>query len=121
MLPDGVWHRFHFDDDHPVRFFSKVSPACYHGISIPDCTLHCVVFFIETVVNRSSVLQELPLLFLRGGSIVPTGPVVQCVGEGKPTDTVTLLVALDKNGQFYSSICLCNVLPCLFSDLYFLV
>jgi len=58
VLPDGIWHRFHFDDDHP----------------------------------------ELPLLFLRGGSIVPTGPVIQCVAEAKPTDTVTLLIALDKNG-----------------------
>lgn len=67
-------------------------------------------------LNQSSVLQELPLLFLRGGSIVPTGPVIQCVGEAKPTDTVTLLIALDKNGQFYSSICLCDVLSLLFSD-----
>nr|PNR55777.1 hypothetical protein PHYPA_006674 [Physcomitrium patens] len=42
---------------------------------------------------------ELPVLFLRGGSIVPTGPVVQHVGETKPTDTVTLLIALDDKGK----------------------
>jgi alpha-glucosidase len=42
---------------------------------------------------------ELPLLFLKGGAIVPTGPVVQHVGEAKLTDTITLLVALDDEGR----------------------
>jgi alpha-glucosidase len=42
---------------------------------------------------------ELPLLFLKGGAIVPTGPVVQHVGEAKLTDTITLLVALDDKGR----------------------
>lgn len=41
---------------------------------------------------------ELPEMYLRGGSIVPSGPVVQYVGE-KPFDEITLLVALDENGQ----------------------
>lgn len=49
----------------------------------------------------NSFLQELPLLYLKGGAIVPTGPVVQSVEETKPTDTVTLLVALDENGKCY--------------------
>lgn len=44
-------------------------------------------------------LQELPLLFLKGGAIVPSGPVVQHVGEMSPTDTVTLLIALDDTGE----------------------
>lgn len=46
------------------------------------------------------MVQELPLLFLKGGAIVPTGPVVQHVGEAKLTDTITLLVALDEEGKF---------------------
>jgi alpha-glucosidase len=42
---------------------------------------------------------ELPVLFLKGGAIVPTGPVIQHVGEASPTDTVTLLIALDEAGK----------------------
>ncbi|XP_024399119.1 uncharacterized protein [Physcomitrium patens] len=42
---------------------------------------------------------ELPLLFLKGGAIVPTGPVIQHVGEAKLTDTITLLVALNTEGK----------------------
>ncbi|KMZ74955.1 alpha-glucosidase, family GH31 [Zostera marina] len=42
---------------------------------------------------------DLPNLYLQGGSIIPTGPSVQFVGELNPTDTITLLVALDKNGK----------------------
>ena len=44
-------------------------------------------------------MQELPLLFLKGGGIVPTGPVIHHTGEAKPTDTVTLLIALDDKGN----------------------
>lgn len=42
--------------------------------------------------------EDLPKLFLRGGAIVPAGPVVQFVGE-KPYNEVTLLIALDKDGK----------------------
>ena len=38
------------------------------------------------------------MLFLKGGAIVPTGPVIQNVGEASPTDTVTLLIALNDKG-----------------------
>jgi len=41
---------------------------------------------------------DLPQLFLRGGAIVPSGPIMQYVDE-KPLDTVTLLIALDDNGK----------------------
>lgn len=41
---------------------------------------------------------DLPDMYLRGGAIVPTGPVVQFVGE-KPLDELTLLVALDGEGR----------------------
>lgn len=42
---------------------------------------------------------DLPLLYLGGGSIIPIGPCIQHTGEAKPTDTLTLLVALDEQGN----------------------
>ncbi|KAL4199445.1 hypothetical protein AMTRI_Chr03g51150 [Amborella trichopoda] len=42
---------------------------------------------------------DLPTLYLQGGSIVPVGPVLQHVGEAKPTDNVILMVALDEHGK----------------------
>eukprot|EP00850_Spirogloea_muscicola_P019887 SM000201S05943 [mRNA] locus=s201:234922:241590:- [translate_table: standard] len=42
---------------------------------------------------------DLPLLYLRGGSIVPTGPPHQSVTECSPEDPVTLLIALDSQGK----------------------
>jgi len=42
--------------------------------------------------------EYLPHLYLRGGAILPTGPVKQFVGE-KPLDELTLIVALDRNGR----------------------
>ncbi len=44
------------------------------------------------------VHEDLPRLFLRGGSIVPTGPVMEHTGE-KPLDPLTLLVCLDERGE----------------------
>jgi alpha-glucosidase len=41
---------------------------------------------------------DLPGLRLRGGAILPTGPVVQFVGE-KAMDEITLIVSLDGEGQ----------------------
>lgn len=52
------------------------------------------------------------MLFLKGGSIVPTGPVIQHVGEARPTDTVTLLIALDDIGK--QSWCFSTDHACLF-------
>ncbi|XP_052296714.1 uncharacterized protein LOC102609079 isoform X3 [Citrus sinensis] len=40
---------------------------------------------------------DLPSLYLRGGSILPFGPPHQHIGESKPSDDLTLLVALDEN------------------------
>lgn len=54
---------------------------------------------IESTHVFSRSFQELPILFLKGGAIVPTGPVIQHVGEASPTDTITLLIALDDNGK----------------------
>jgi alpha-glucosidase len=42
-------------------------------------------------------VADLPHLFLRGGAIVPVGPVRQFSREG-PLDALTLLVALDESG-----------------------
>jgi alpha-glucosidase len=41
---------------------------------------------------------DLPQLFVRGGAIVPTGPILQYVDE-KPLNPLTLLVCLDEHGE----------------------
>jgi alpha-glucosidase len=41
---------------------------------------------------------DMPEFFLKGGSIIPTGPVMQHTAE-KPLDPLTLLIALDSNGS----------------------
>ncbi|GKD37175.1 hypothetical protein Tco_1257382 [Tanacetum coccineum] len=66
---------------------------------------------------------DLPALYLRGGSIIPFGPAHQHVGEANPDDDLSLLVALDENGNdlwpLYSGlfdfsllICKYNLLNC---------
>ncbi|KAL5794648.1 hypothetical protein ACOSP7_003242 [Xanthoceras sorbifolium] len=42
---------------------------------------------------------DLPALYLQGGSILPLGPPHQHVGESDPSDDLTLIVALDENGE----------------------
>lgn len=56
------------------------------------------------------VPQDLPALYLRGGSIIPFGPAHQHVGEANPNDDLSLLVALDENGNplFYFSLLICK-------------
>ncbi|KAH9687559.1 Heteroglycan glucosidase 1 [Citrus sinensis] len=70
-LPKGIWQSFDFEDSHPV--------------SVPG--------------HLSVSIKDLPSLYLRGGSILPLGPPHQHVGESKPSDDLTLLVALDENGK----------------------
>lgn len=41
---------------------------------------------------------QLPELYLRGGAILPLGPIVQHTGE-RPLDPITLVVSLDANGE----------------------
>jgi len=43
--------------------------------------------------------QDLPALYLKGGSIIPVGPSIQNVEEASPSDDLTLLVALDEHGK----------------------
>ncbi|KAJ7200670.1 hypothetical protein O6H91_Y494700 [Diphasiastrum complanatum] len=45
---------------------------------------------------------DLPLLYLRGGSIIPLGPSIQHVGESIFHDGLTLLIALDESGKSFS-------------------
>ncbi|XXG78098.1 hypothetical protein AAC387_Pa08g2114 [Persea americana] len=42
---------------------------------------------------------DLPTLYLKGGSIIPVGPPIQHTEEAKPTDVLSLLVALDEHGK----------------------
>lgn len=48
-----------------------------------------------TLVDRD---DDLPALYLRGGAILPVGPVMQYTDE-KPLDPLTLVVALDEAGR----------------------
>lgn len=63
------------------------------------------------VLINVSCTQDLPNLYLQGGSIIPMGPTVQHVGETKPTDELFLMIALDENGNF--------LFNCLTFRLYF--
>lgn len=49
-------------------------------------------------LHDGAIDPDLPDLFLRGGAILPVGPVEQFVGE-KPLDPLTLYVALDEDGS----------------------
>ncbi|CAI7728464.1 unnamed protein product [Closterium sp. NIES-53] len=42
--------------------------------------------------------RDLPLLFLQGGAVLPTGPVAQNTQELSREDPVTLLISLDESG-----------------------
>ncbi|CAO2827331.1 unnamed protein product [Amaranthus hypochondriacus] len=42
---------------------------------------------------------DLPLVYLKGGSLIPLGAPHQHVGEANPTDDLILLVALDEQGK----------------------
>ncbi|MEO1129989.1 MAG: TIM-barrel domain-containing protein [Planctomycetota bacterium] len=42
--------------------------------------------------------EDLPKLYLRGGHIIPTQPIVQYTTDGEP-DELILIVALDENGE----------------------
>ena len=52
----------------------------------------------------SGACQDLPALYLKGGSIIPVGLPHQHVGEANPSDDLTLFVALDDHGKSMHSI-----------------
>jgi alpha-glucosidase len=72
VLPRGTWEKIRFPVS-PALFFAD-SGAC------------------------DDWDPDLPALYLRGGAIVPTGPVLNYVGE-KPLRPLTLLVCLDARGK----------------------
>ncbi|PKA53016.1 putative alpha-glucosidase [Apostasia shenzhenica] len=43
--------------------------------------------------------EDLPVMYLQGGSIIPVGFALQHLGEAKSTDQLSLFVALDRNGE----------------------
>ncbi|GER56247.1 alpha glucosidase-like protein [Striga asiatica] len=45
--------------------------------------------------NFEDYRPELPLLFLKGGSIIPVAPPHESVADAKPTDDLTLIVSID--------------------------
>lgn len=100
-LPDGTWMRFDFGDSHPVSclttlvFFIRIYNCI---IYMPDyflCSANSVQFYpFETI-------QDLPILYLQGGSIIPVGPPLQHLGEASPTDELSLFIALDISGKIY--------------------
>ncbi|KAI3881256.1 hypothetical protein MKW92_003413, partial [Papaver armeniacum] len=45
------------------------------------------------------IMQDLPTLYLQGGSIIPVGLPVQHVEEANATDDLTLIVSLDQYGK----------------------
>lgn len=98
-LPKGIWLSFDFEDSHPVLFlldFLSTSPS-YIEFSINQYLQHFYIF-------RSLAKQDLPALYLKGGSIIPVGPAYQHVNEANPTDDLTLLVALDEHGNLLLNI-----------------
>lgn len=91
-LPKHIWLSFDFEDSHPVLISSHLHVFIYLS---SHSFLLCVSFSLFVLV-----FQDLPVLYLQGGSIIPLGPSIQHVGEAKPTDDLSLLVALDENGNF---------------------
>lgn len=71
VMPKGIWRAFDFD--------------------VPAGTMN-------TLTGRDSQDPELPRMFIKGGAIIPTGPVQEFVGE-KPLDPLTLIVSLDSQGK----------------------
>lgn len=57
----------------------------------------------NTLKGRDSQDPELPRMFIKGGTIIPSGPVQEFVGE-KPLDPLTLIVSLDAEGKAVGSL-----------------
>lgn len=93
-FPKGIWPRFDFDDSHPVSITAHFA-LLFGSQCLP---------IINTLYSLFSLFfwtcQDLPALYLQGGSIIPLGPPHQHVGEANPSDDLTLLVALDEHGKF---------------------
>ena len=90
-LPKGIWLSFDFDDSHPVCNYVTLTFAClYNQFPLNFFISHLLIFFSSS--------QDLPALYLQGGSIIPFGPPHQHVGEASLFDDLSLIVALDEHG-----------------------
>ncbi|PIA58699.1 hypothetical protein AQUCO_00500561v1 [Aquilegia coerulea] len=63
---------------------------------------------------------DLPTLYLQGGSMIPVGPPIQHVGEANPTDDLSLIMALNEEGNSCSQE-LCNILSLIVQLFYHLL
>lgn len=99
-LPKGIWLRFDFDDSHPVSFTSLLASFLFFSfLFVCVCAVKCFALLVSHF-NFLWTCQDLPALYLQGGSVIPLGPPHQHVGESNPSDDLTLLVALDEHGKF---------------------
>lgn len=58
------------------------------------------MIFIYYYISTLYLLQDLPALYLQGGSIIPLGPPHEHTGKSKISDDLVLLVALDNHGTY---------------------
>uniref|UniRef100_A0A6J0PDL1 Alpha-glucosidase-like n=2 Tax=Elaeis guineensis var. tenera TaxID=51953 RepID=A0A6J0PDL1_ELAGV len=70
---------------------STVPEQCSHELS------HVLPNGIWLRFDFGDAHPDLPTFYLQGGSIIPTGPPLHHVGEAKPTDEISLIIALDKD------------------------
>lgn len=78
-----------------------LGPLLVYASTMPDLKLdeHVLPKGIWLTFDFDDSHPELPLLYLKGGSIIPLGPPHQHVGEASGKDDLTLLVALDDHGK----------------------
>jgi alpha-glucosidase len=58
------------------------------------------------------IMQDLPVMYLQGGAILPVGPPIKHVGEASLEDDLSLLVSLDENGMHYTPFTFCSLTFC---------
>ncbi|KAM4124060.1 hypothetical protein ACB094_01G203900 [Castanea mollissima] len=78
----------------PILVYASTMPG--QGLDKLDCTLPKGIWLRFDFDDSH---PDLPALYLQGGSVIPLGPPHQHVGESKPSDDLTLLVALDEHGK----------------------
>lgn len=91
-LPEGIWLSFDFDDSHPVPY-RTLKAYCVFFVA----TIDKFIIFYFLILN-----QDLPALYLQGGSIIPFSHPCQHVGEADPSDDLSIIIALDENGTSFA-------------------
>jgi alpha-glucosidase len=84
---------------------AQVDPVLVKNPVLPKGTWHKIGFPVDGEKQGTTDIDtpNLPALYIRGGSIVPTEPAMQYVDE-KPLDELTLLVCLDEQGKASGSL-----------------